>query len=111
MTVGGAGEKADVAAVETFLAGVKDDNVKAMTARIVEFMRTRFPRAAGTQNPDGFSFHVGGEHAASVTVGRGFVQLEAGPDRIPTSRIRDVEGLEVALALPSIVRAMDTIKT
>lgn len=103
-------EKADVAAVETFLAGVKDDNLKAMTARIFEFMRGRFPKASGTQNPDGFSFHVGSEHAASVTVGRGFVQLEAGPERIPTSRIRDVEGLEVALALPSIVRAMDTIK-
>jgi ribose 5-phosphate isomerase B len=102
-------EKADVEGVEMFLAGVKDDNLKAMTARIFEFMRGRFPKASGTQNPDGFSFHVGSEHAASVTVGRGFVQLEAGPERIPTSRIRDVEGLEVALALPSIVRAMDTI--
>jgi ribose 5-phosphate isomerase B len=100
----------DLTGAESFLAGVKDDNLKAMTARIIEFMRGRFPRASGTQNPDGFSFHVGGEHAASVTVGKGFVQLEAGPDRIPTSRIRDVEGLEVALALPSIVRAMGTIR-
>jgi ribose 5-phosphate isomerase B len=100
----------DAVAVEAFLAGVKDDNVKAMTARIFEFMRGRFPRASGTPHPDGFSFHVGNEHAASVTVGKGFVQLEAGPDRIPTSRIRDVEGLEVALALPSIVRAMAAIK-
>src|SRR6185369_12649862 len=103
-------EAPDVAGVETFLAGVKDDNLKAMTSRIFEFMRGRFPRASGTQNPDGFSFHVGREHAASVTVGKGFVQIEAGPERIPTSRIRDVEGLEVALALPSIVRAMDTIR-
>jgi len=101
---------ADAVTVEAFLAGVKDDNVKAMTARIFEFMRGRFPRAAGTPHPDGFSFHVGTEHAASVTVGKGFVQLEAGPDRIPTSRIRDVEGLEAALALPSIVRAMASIR-
>jgi ribose 5-phosphate isomerase B len=101
---------ADAAAVEAFLASVKDDNVKAMTARIFEFMRGRFPRAAGSPHADGFSFHVGNEHAASVTVGKGFVQLEAGPDRIPTSRIRDVDGLEVALALPSIVRAMASIK-
>jgi hypothetical protein len=96
--------------VESFIASVKDDTVKSMASRILDFVRERFPAAAGTPNADGFSFTVNGEHAASVTVGKGFVQLEAGPDRIPTSRIRDIEGLEVALSLPSIVRALDTIK-
>jgi len=100
----------EVSPVETFIASVKDDNVKAMATRILEFVRGRFPAASGVQNADGFSFTVNGEHAASVTVGKGFVQLEAGPDRIPTSRIRDVEGLEGALGLPSIVRALDAIK-
>ena len=100
----------DLGLVESFIASVKDDTVKAMASRILDFMRGRFPAAAGTPNADGFSFTVNGEHAASVTVGKGFVQLEAGPDRIPTSRIRDIEGLEVALSLPSIVRALDTIK-
>jgi len=102
-------EPARFAAVETFVAGVKDDVVKAMATRILEFMRGRFPTASGASSADGFSFTVNGEHAASVTIGKGFVQLEAGPDHIPTSRIRDVEGLEVALNLPSIVRALDAI--
>jgi ribose 5-phosphate isomerase B len=101
----------DLAAVESFITSVRDDTVKGMAARILEFVRDRFPAAAGTPNADGFSFTVRGEHAASVTVGKGFVQLEAGPDRIPTSRIRDIEGLEVALSLPSIVRALDAIKS
>lgn len=100
----------DLGLVESFIASVKDDTVKSMASRILDFVRERFPAAAGTPNADGFSFTVNGEHAASVTVGKGFVQLEAGPDRIPTSRIRDIEGLEVALSLPSIVRALDTIK-
>ena len=74
-------------------------------------MLERFPAAAGVPSGDGFSFSVNGEHAASVSIGKGFVQLEAGPDRIPTSRIRDVEGLEAALSLPSIVRALDAVKS
>lgn len=99
------------AAVEAFIASMKDGDVRTMAGRILEFVRGRFPTATGSPNNDGFSITVNGEHAASVTVGKGFVQVEAGPDHIPTSRIRDVEGLDVALNLPSILRALDAIKS
>jgi hypothetical protein len=100
----------EVSPVETLIASMKDDNVRTMATRILECVRERFPSAAGAPSSDGFSFSVNGEHAASVTIGKGFVQIEAGPDRIPTSRIRDVEGLEAALSLPSIMRALEAVK-
>jgi len=104
-------EPKPLAAVETYIATMKDDEVRTMAGRILEFIRGRFPAVAGTPGHDGFSFTVNGEHAATITVGKRFVQLEAGPDHIPTSRIRELEELEVALALPSIVRALDAIKS
>jgi hypothetical protein len=38
------------------------------------------------------------------------VELEAGPDRITTSKIRDAERLDLLLNLPSITKAFDAIK-
>jgi len=38
------------------------------------------------------------------------VELEAGPDRITTSKVRDADRLDLLLNLPSIVKAFDAIK-
>jgi ribose 5-phosphate isomerase B len=100
----------DITPVLKFVASVKDPDVKAMATRILEFLRNRFPTAAGVPTDEGFSFAINGEHIATVTLGKNFVQMEAGPQHIPTSRLRDVEALDFALRLPSIENALGAVK-
>ena len=100
----------DITAVMKFVTSVKDAEVKVMAMRILEFLRNRFPTAAGVPTDEGFRFAIDDEHIATVVLGKNFVQLEAGPNRIPTSRIRDVEALDFALRLPSIENALAAVK-
>jgi ribose 5-phosphate isomerase B len=100
----------DITPVLKFVASVKDAEVKMMATRILEFLRNRFPTAAGVPTDEGFRFAIDDEHIATVTLGKNFVQLEAGPNHIPTSRLRDVESLDFALRLPSIENALAAVK-
>jgi ribose 5-phosphate isomerase B len=100
----------DITAVMKVVAGVKDADTKAIATRILQFIRNRFPTAAGTATEEGFTFTLDGQHVGTVTIGKNFVELEAGPDRITTSKVRDAERLDLLLNLPSIVKAFDAIK-
>jgi ribose 5-phosphate isomerase B len=100
----------DITAVMKVVANVKDADTKAIATRILQFIRNRFPTAAGTATEEGFTFTLDGQHVGTVTIGKNFVELEAGPDRITTSKVRDAERLDLLLNLPSIVKAFDAIK-
>ena len=100
----------DITAVMKVVAGVKEPDTKIIATRILQFLRNRFPTAAGSPTDEGFTFTLDGQHVASVTIGKNFVELEAGPDRITTSKIRDAERLDLLLNLPSITKAFDAIK-
>ena len=103
--------KTNVADVETFIASLPDANVRALTSRALEFFTSRFPGIEGAPSPlgDGFTLTLNGEHASSVYIGKGLVWFEAGPDRIPSSKIKDLSALESAMNLPSVVRALQGI--
>jgi ribose 5-phosphate isomerase B len=100
----------DITPVMKVVAAVKDPDTKAIATRILQFLRNRFPTAAGTASEEGFTFTLDGQHVATVTIGKNFVELEAGPDRITTSKVRDADRLDLLLNLPSIVKAFDAIK-
>jgi len=101
----------DITPVMKLVAAVKDPDTKAIATRVLQFLRNRFPTAVGTTSDEGFSFTLDGQHVATVTIGKNFVELEAGPDRITTSKVRDADRLDLLLNLPSIVKAFDAIKT
>ena len=101
---------ADITPVMKLVAAVKDPDTKAIATRVLQFLRNRFPTAAGTATEEGFTFTLEGQHVATVTIGKNFVELEAGPDRITTSKVRDADRLDLLLNLPSIVKAFDAIK-
>jgi len=103
--------KTNVSDVETFIASLSDANVRALTSRALEFFTSRFPGIEGAPSPlgDGFTLTLNGEHASSVYIGKGLVWFEAGPDRIPSSKIKDLSALESAMNLPSVVRALQGI--
>ncbi|MBM4439065.1 MAG: hypothetical protein FJ027_01480 [Candidatus Rokubacteria bacterium] len=92
------------------VAAIKDADTKLIATRVLQFLRNRFPQATGAPRDDGFTFTLDGQHVATVTIGRNFVELEAGPERITTSKIRDTDGLDVMLALPSVAKAFDAVK-
>ena len=100
----------DITPVMKLVAAVKDPDTKAIATRVLQFLRNRFPTAAGTASEEGFTFMLEGQHVATVTIGKNFVELEAGPDRITTSKVRDADRLDLLLNLPSIVKAFDAIK-
>ena len=100
----------DITAVMKVVASVREPDTKIIATRILQFLRTRFPTAAGSPTEEGFQFSLDGQHVATVTIGKNFVELEAGPDRITTSKIRDAERLDLLLNLPSITKAFDAIK-
>jgi ribose 5-phosphate isomerase B len=100
----------DITPVMKVVAAVKDPDTRAIATRILQFLRNRFPTAAGTASEEGFTFTLDGQHVATVTIGKNFVELEAGPDRITTSKVRDADRLDLLLNLPSIVKAFDAIK-
>src|SRR4030095_8830631 len=74
----------DITAVMKVVASVKDSDIKAIATRVLQFLRNRFPTATGTPREDGFAFTLGDQHVATVVIGRNFVELEAGPDRVST---------------------------
>jgi ribose 5-phosphate isomerase B len=100
----------DITSVMKLVAAVRDPDTKAIATRVLQFLRNRFPTAAGTASEEGFTFTLDGQHVATVTIGKNFVELEAGPDRITTSKVRDADRLDLLLNLPSIVKAFDAIK-
>ena len=100
----------DITAVMKVVASVREPDTKIIATRILQFLRNRFPTAAGAPTDEGFQFTLDGQHVATVTIGKNFVELEAGPDRITTSKIRDAERLDLLLNLPSITKAFDAIK-
>jgi ribose 5-phosphate isomerase B len=100
----------DITAVMKVVASVREPDTKIIATRILQFLRNRFPTAAGAPTEEGFQFSLDGQHVATVTIGKNFVELEAGPDRITTSKIRDAERLDLLLNLPSITKAFDAIK-
>jgi hypothetical protein len=91
------------------VAGIKEPDTKLIATRVLQFLRNRFPTALGMPNDHGFTFSLADQHVATVKIGRNFVELEAGPDRVPTSKLRDPEGLEMHLSLPSITKALDAV--
>jgi ribose 5-phosphate isomerase B len=100
----------DITPVMKLVAAVKDPDTKAIATRVLQVLRNRFPTAAGSASEEGFTFTLDGQHVATVTIGKNFVELEAGPDRITTSKVRDADRLDLLLNLPSIVKAFDAIK-
>jgi len=99
----------DISAVMKTVAAVKDGDTKLTATRLLQFLRNRFPSATGTVIDQGFTFTLDGKHVATVTIGRNFVELEAGPDHVTTSKLRDADGLEMLLNLPSITKAFDAV--
>jgi ribose 5-phosphate isomerase B len=102
---------ADISAVLKFLASLKDESLHAMARRILQVIRNRFPAAEGTPSADGFTFTLDGKHVATVMITKKHIEVEIGPDRVPTGRIRDVDGLEGALRLPSIAKGFDAVRS
>jgi ribose 5-phosphate isomerase B len=101
----------DITAVMKLIASVTEPDMKMLATRVLQFIRNRFPTATGTPTSSGFVFTLDDLHVASVTIGKNFVELEAGPSRVSTGKIRDVERLEVVLELPRITSSFDGIKT
>ena len=99
----------DITAVMKVVASIKEPDTKLIATRVLQFLRNRFPTALGMPNDHGFTFSLADQHVATVKIGRNFVELEAGPDRVPTSKLRDPEGLEMHLSLPSITKALDAV--
>ena len=99
----------DITAVMKVVAGIKEPDTKLIATRVLQFLRNRFPTATGAPSDTGFTFMQADQHVATVKIGRNFVELEAGPDHVPTSKLRDPEGLEMHLSLPSITKALDAV--
>jgi hypothetical protein len=38
------------------------------------------------------------------------IELEVGPDRITTGKIRDLDGLQTALTLPAVMKGFDALR-
>jgi hypothetical protein len=45
-----------------------------------------------------------------VVIGKNYVEMEAGPDRVSTGKIRDVERLGLLINLPSFVKSFDGLR-
>ena len=101
----------DISQVMKFVASLQNADIKVMARRLLEFVRNRFPEAPGVPTDDGFTFTLAGQHVVTAVIGKTFIELHAGPERVPTSRIRDLEGLDLALSLPSITKGFDAIKS
>ncbi len=101
----------DISAVLRFLASLKDEDIRLMARRVLEVIRNRFPAAEGDPGPDGFTFTLDGRHVATVIIAKRHIELQVGPDRIPTGRIRDLDGFQHALSMPSVMKAFDALRT
>jgi hypothetical protein len=101
----------DISAVLRFLASLKDEDIRLMARRVLEVIRNRFPAAEGSPGTDGFTFTLEGKHVATVLIAKRHIELEVGPDRVVTGRIRDLDGFQHALSLPSVVKAFDALRS
>ena len=99
---------ADITAVLKWITGMNDVGGQVLARRVVEFVRNRFPEAAGTPTDDGFTFALGGRHLLSAAFGRACVDLQVGPDRIAPRRIRDTEAFDTTMALPTVANGFET---
>ena len=72
------------------IAAVADSDIKRIATRVLQFIRNRFTTAVGTPTDHGFSFVLDDQHVATVAIGKNYVELEAGPDRVGSGKIRDV---------------------
>ena len=98
-------------AVENFVASIGDAKLKGMADQIVSFFQGRFPAAIGVVNEqNGFTLRVGKEHLVTVRLDRTSVWLEVGPERIPTSKIKDPATLDRAMTLPSVLDALHSVR-
>ena len=100
----------DISPVLKYVASLHDAETKTMARRILEFVRNRFPQAAGAPTDDGFTFTLEGQHVITAVIGRKGVELQVGPGHVTTNRIRDADELDLTLALPSITKGFDAIK-
>jgi ribose 5-phosphate isomerase B len=105
-----AAKPSDITAVMKVIAAVADSDIRGLATRALQFIRNRFPRAVGTPTDRGFSFVLDDEHVATVVIGKNFVEMEAGADRVSTGKIRDLERLELMLELPSVTKSFDGLK-
>jgi ribose 5-phosphate isomerase B len=105
-----AARPSDITAVMKVIAAVADSDIKGIATRVLQFIRNRFPTAVGTPTDRGFCFVLHDQHVATVVIGKNFVEMEAGPDRVSTGKMRDVERLEVLLNLPSVAKSFDGLK-
>jgi len=64
----------------------------------------------GTPTDHGFTFALDDQHVATVVIGKNYVEMEAGPDRVSTGKIRDVERLGLLINLPSFVKSFDGLR-
>ena len=101
----------DISAVLRFLASLKDEDIRLMARRVLEVIRNRFPAAEGAPGENGFTFTLDGRHVATVIIAKRHIELEVGPDRVPTGRIRDLDGFQHALSMPSVMKAFDALRT
>jgi ribose 5-phosphate isomerase B len=101
----------DISAVLRFLASLKDEDIRLMARRVLEVIRNRFPAAEGAPGDNGFTFTLDGKHVATVIIAKRHIELEIGPDRVVTGRIRDLDGFQHALSLPSVMKAFDALRT
>lgn len=101
----------DISAVLRFLASLKDEDIRLMARRVLEVIRNRFPAAEGAPGAEGFTFTLEGKHVATVIIAKRHIELEVGPDRVVTGRIRDLDGFQHALSLPSVMKAFDALRS
>jgi ribose 5-phosphate isomerase B len=101
----------DISAVLRFLASLKDEDIRLMARRVLEVIRNRFPAAEGAPGENGFTFTLDGRHVATVIIARRHIELEIGPDRVATGRIRDLDGFQHALSMPAVMKAFDALRT
>jgi hypothetical protein len=101
----------DISAVLRFLASLKDEDIRLMARRVLEVIRNRFPAAEGAPGADGFTFTLDGKHVATVIIAKRHIELEVGPDHVVTGRIRDLDGFQHALSLPSVMKAFDALRS
>ena len=100
----------DISAVLRFLASLKDEDIRLMARRVLEVIRNRFPAAEGAPGDNGFTFTLDGKHVATVIIAKRHIELEVGPDHVVTGRIRDLDGFQHALSLPSVMKAFDALR-
>lgn len=97
----------DITPVLKFISGLPDVAAQVLGRHVVGFVRNRFPEASGEVADDGFTFTLDGEHLLTATLGKAWVDLQIGPDRIAPRRIRDTEAFDSTVTLPSVAKGFE----